>query len=163
MKAAIFDLDGVIVDNDDFHRQAFFKLCASYNKPISDSEYREKVIGGTNEAIMIKLFGNLSTEEVNKRALEKEAIYRHLYLPHMKPLEGLLPLLDDLWNHSIPCAIGSNAPLENIDYVLDNLSIRKYFKVIVHPGLGLKGKPDPSIFLKASEILKISPTELQQK
>jgi HAD superfamily hydrolase (TIGR01509 family) len=157
MKAAIFDLDGVIVDNDDFHRQAFFKLCASYNLLITESEYREKVIGGTNEAIMIKLFGKLTSQEVEKRAIEKESIYRQLYASHIQPLNGLIKLLDALKENGISCAIGSNAPVDNIDFVLDKLNLRDFFKAIVHPGLGLKGKPEPAIFLKASELLQVEP------
>lgn len=156
MKAAIFDLDGVVVDNDDFHRQAFFKLCSTYNLNLTESDYRTKVIGGTNEVIMVQLFGLLSENEIQKRAIEKESIYRELYKPFIKPLKGLIEILEELKSFNIPCAIGSNAPLENIDFVLDILSLRAYFKAIVHPSLGLKGKPDPAIFLKASELLGVS-------
>jgi len=159
MEAAIFDLDGVIVDNDDFHRQAFFKLCASYNLILTENEYKSKVIGGTNEVIMVKLFGELDQHEIQQRAIKKESMYRELYLPHIKPLGGLIQLLDELVSENIPCAIGSNAPLQNIDFVLDQLSLRKYFQAIVHPALGLKGKPDPAIFLKASELLGKHPSE----
>ena len=47
---------------------------------------------------------------------------------------------------SIPCAVASNSPKLNVDMVLDELDIRKYFDVVIDSNQVTKGKPDPQPF-----------------
>jgi beta-phosphoglucomutase-like phosphatase (HAD superfamily) len=58
----------------------------------------------------------------------------------------------------IPMAIGSAAIPFNIDFVLDNLNIRKYFSAIVSADDVAISKPDPETFLKAADLLKTEPS-----
>jgi HAD superfamily hydrolase (TIGR01549 family) len=71
-------------------------------------------------------------------------------------LPGAKLLLDNLAEANIPQAIGSSAPQENIDAIIDSLGLRPYFKAIVSAA-DMPGKPDPSVFLAAAEILNIPP------
>ena len=60
--------------------------------------------------------------------------------------------------NGIRMAIGSAAPLFNIDFVLDNLNIRHYFQAVVGGEDVLESKPHPEVFLKAAKLLNASPT-----
>ena len=57
----------------------------------------------------------------------------------------------------VPMAIGSAAIKFNINFVLDNLQLRKYFPVVVSADDVLKSKPDPEVFLKAAHQLNVQP------
>jgi len=56
-------------------------------------------------------------------------------------------------------AIGSAAIPFNIDFVLDNLNIRHYFKAIVSADDVLLSKPHPETYLKAAALLNTTPTD----
>ena len=68
-------------------------------------------------------------------------------------VSGLPEFLDELKAAGIPMAVGTAAPPENVDFVMDELSIRHYFKGVFHAGSVSKGKPDPEIFEKAAESM----------
>ena len=149
----IFDMDGVLVDNNDFHYKAFEVFCKKYKLDFSPEIYHKNITGRTNEMILQYLFGDLSIEKVNELAFEKEQFYRDIFRPEMKPAEGLIELLESIHKKGITCAVASNGPFENIDFVLDELDIRKYFKVVINPTMVREGKPAPDIYLKAAELL----------
>jgi beta-phosphoglucomutase-like phosphatase (HAD superfamily) len=45
----------------------------------------------------------------------------------------------------------------NIDFMFDNVQIKKYFRKVVNSSDIQNGKPDPEIFLKAAEFLDVDP------
>lgn len=149
MTAVIFDMDGVLVNNAGFHEQAFAEYFGITLTP--------EMHGRGNKELMSELFPDESEERRTEMYKGKEEYYRKIYEPHIKPADGLMALLDELKSAGIPMAVGSSAPLENIDFVLDKLKIRDYFDVIVIADMVEKAKPAPDIYLKASELLKISP------
>lgn len=154
----IFDLDGVIVDNGEYHFLAWKQFCG-YNKiSFSRENFRKKYFGGMNEEVLPRLFGrNLSKEELKKYGDEKEQFYREIYQPFLKPASGLIPFLDELKKNRIHIAVATSASPENVDFVLNGLKIKNYFDVIVDDSMVSKGKPDPEIYLKAAKLLNAKP------
>ena len=62
-------------------------------------------------------------------------------------------------NAGIKTAVATSAPTSNLNFTLDSLGIRNLFDVIVDASGITKGKPDPEIYLKAAELLEISPMD----
>jgi HAD superfamily hydrolase (TIGR01509 family) len=154
----IFDIDGTMVNNTPYHRNAWFELCRRYNIPMDHESYHQKIHARSNDKIVPALFGeHVDNAFVRRIEDEKESYYRQSFKPVMKATPGLLPLLKELCRHSIPCAAASNSPRENVDFVLDELNIRSYFKAVTFRDLVRVGKPDPELFLKAAEGLGLPP------
>ncbi|MDN4165675.1 HAD family phosphatase [Cytophagales bacterium LB-30] len=158
-KALLFDMDGVIVNNDAFHHLAFQEFCRKKGFELSDSDYKTKVIGGTNEQIMQRLFPGITLTEASALGEEKEAIYRELFAPHCQPTAGLIDLLKEAQTLDIPCGLGTNGPFSNIDFVLDTCGIRPYFSAIVNAAMVVKGKPAPDVYLALAQALGASPAD----
>jgi beta-phosphoglucomutase len=159
-KAFIFDMDGVIVDNTKFHYEAFEKFCYKYEKNISHQIYDTYINSRTNESIMTYLFGeNITQHQIESFCIEKETLYRELYTDYIVPANGLLDLLKRMVKKNIPIALASNAPMTNIDFVIDRIGIRSVFDVIVNAKMVNKGKPAPDIYLKTSELLNVTKEE----
>jgi beta-phosphoglucomutase family hydrolase len=155
----IFDMDGTMVDNMMVHHRAWQHILAENGLELSLEEVREK-IHGINEEILQREFGDRFTPEERKRiAWEKEASYRRIFKDELALLAGLPELLEEAHRAGVPMAIASAAPAENVDFVLDNLSLRPYFRAVVHAGMVEKGKPDPEVFLKAAAALGASAAE----
>jgi HAD superfamily hydrolase (TIGR01509 family) len=130
------------------------------NREMSEEEYKANVNGRTNKDVIEYIYQRkMDDEEAMKYAHEKEAIYRQLYAPYIKPVAGLLELLEKLRLLSIPMAIATSGIQVNIDFLFEHIPIRSYFDVIVNSAHISKGKPDPEIYIKTAELLKVSPAE----
>jgi beta-phosphoglucomutase len=156
----IFDVDGTMVDNKDYHEKAWVELCHRHGIALTAEMYRNRIHARTNDKIIPDIFGSdISTEDAAAAALEKETIYRNLYRPHVRPLPGLLKLLEEFKTHSIPCAAASNSPAGNVNLVLDELAIRHYFISVITADDVSHGKPDPEIFLTSAKQLGLPPQQ----
>lgn len=159
-KAAIFDMDGTLVANSPVHVRAFEIFCARYGV----TDWKEKLANGFgmgNDDIMRLVMPGEVIREKGLAALadEKEAIYREIYAPDIRPVEGLKELLERLRAAGIPCAVGSSGCKANVDFVLDSCAIRPYFDAAISGDMVSRCKPDPEIYLTAAAALGVSPAD----
>jgi HAD superfamily hydrolase (TIGR01509 family) len=87
----------------------------------------------------------------------KEDLYRERFACCRKPLPGLLHLLEQATTMGLPMAVATAAQPANINFILDHLALRRYFKTVVGGTDVQHGKPDPEIFLKSAQILGCEP------
>jgi beta-phosphoglucomutase family hydrolase len=157
VKGVIFDMDGTLVDNMDFHRQAWFEFLARYDIHITDEEFHEKNTGIITEIVPRFFTGQLSPEEIIRLGKEKESVYRNLYRKHIHALTGLETFLAALQDAQIVIALATAADKGNIDFTLDALGIRRYFTAITGSEEVSHGKPHPDVYLKSAEKLQLDP------
>jgi beta-phosphoglucomutase len=156
--AILFDMDGVIVDSNPYHKLAFQAFLKQYNISLTDDELKVHVYGRTNQEGMPYIFKReLSPEELTERANEKEALFREIYKTDIQPVKGLIPFLQMLKAHGVKAAVGTSAPTANLDFIVDALDIRPYFDALIDSTGLSRGKPDPEIYLKAAGLLGIPP------
>jgi len=155
----IFDMDGVIVDSNPFHRIALKQFCKQHGYDLTDQQLLEKIYGRMNRDWIINLFGNLPEEIVLQYAAEKEALFREIYADDIKPVAGLISFLEHLDVSDYPRVIATSAPSENVEFTLSKTSTHKFFPVTLDDSDVVNGKPDPEIYLKAAATLKIPPDQ----
>jgi len=159
-KNYIFDMDGVIVDNAEFHKKAWEKFCALHSLTFDYQEFEHYLFGKTNEFTLNHYFKKKLTEaEISTYTLVKEEIYRQAYSPYIQPLKGLLAFLNLLKNNKCKTAVATSAPPENVKFVLQKLHIEHLFDSVVDASMVSNSKPAPDIFLKAAANLKLKPVE----
>lgn len=157
--AVIFDLDGTLIDNNYYHLLTWKKYLEKLEKDISPEEYNANINGRTNKNALEYIYQRKMTdEEAAPLALEKESMYREIYQPFIAPLPGLVDILEQFAERNIPMAIATSGIEVNINFMFSNIPIRAYFKYIVNSSHITKGKPDPEIYLKTSELLGVTPT-----
>lgn len=156
--AVIFDMDGVIIDSNPYHKKAWEIFCKKYGFSLTEDELEKKIFGRTGREALKVLFGDtLEDDMVKKYSSEINADYRNLFAPYIKSLPGLKEFLDSLIKENISFAIASSAPPINIEFVLRNTGLNDYFNIIVDDTQITKSKPDPEIYLAAARHLKIPP------
>jgi len=161
MKAFIFDLNGTMINDMDYHTKAWQRLLNDeLGGNFTQGEVKQQMYG-KNPEVLVRLFGpnRFTLEEMNNLSLEKEKQYQREYLPFLKLSPGLAAFLESAYQRNIPMAIGSAAIPFNIDFVLDNLNIRHYFKTIVSADDVLLSKPHPETYLKVAAQLQVPPTD----
>lgn len=154
MFGAIFDWDGVIIDSSRQHELSWHQLAKEHQRELPPNFFL-KSFGMKNEKIIPDLLGWASeADHVAKIALQKEMIYRELIKRNgISALPGVHALLEALRGASIPCAIGSSSPRENISCIIDVLGVSKFFNVIICGEDVHRGKPDPEVFQMAAKRL----------
>jgi len=161
MKAFIFDLNGTMINDMPYHTKAWESLLNNdLGGNFTWNEIKQQMYG-KNPEVLVRMFGpdRFTLDEMNLLSYEKEKKYQREYLPELELLPGLKDFLETAYQQDIPMAIGSAAIPFNIDFVLDNLNIRHYFKVIVSADDVVLSKPHPETFLKAAQLLQITPVD----
>jgi beta-phosphoglucomutase len=155
----IFDMDGVIIDNHQWHFDAYIEFSRRHNLNITRDEFG-KYFGRSNHFIMKSIFGeNISEAEIISFGEEKESIYREMYQPFIQPVSGLPEFLLYASAHKIPVALATAAPADNVKFTLYETRLESYFNVITDASMVSRGKPDPQVYFITAAKLGVQPTD----
>jgi beta-phosphoglucomutase len=155
----IFDMDGTMVDNMMVHHRAWQRKLAALGLELTLEEVRLS-IHGVNEEIIERLFGDrFNPDERRQIAWEKESEYRDIFLSELSLIKGLDAFLAAAAAQDIPMGIGTAAPPENVNFVLDNLNLHPFFRTVIDASQVTKGKPDPEVFLRVAAGLGLPPDQ----
>ncbi|RYE22456.1 MAG: HAD family phosphatase, partial [Sphingobacteriaceae bacterium] len=128
--AFLFDLNGTMIDDMEFHGNAWFDILNNDLGAGLSQEQVKKEMYGKNPELLERVFGKnkFSAEEVEMYSMRKELDYQAKYKPHLKLLPGLDDFLEKANQQEIKMAIASAAIPFNIDFVVDNLGLRRYIQ-----------------------------------
>lgn len=156
----LFDMDGVLIDSNPYHKQALDVFLSKYGFAISEEERKRRLYGRANKDWINDLWGDALTEmELYTLGSEKEATWRSLYESEIKPLSGVTEFIEALLENEVPFAMSTSAPPENVIFSLQKTHLSSLFTTILHQDHVKKGKPDPEIYLQAAKALRIPPSE----
>jgi len=157
-RAAVFDLDGTLVDNMRFHGDAWVGLARRLGSGATREQFERDWAGRKADEIVPVLLGRpAAPDEVARLSAEKEAEYRRAYGPRVAPVPGLRPFLDALRGAGYRLALATASPPENRAMVLAALHLAGAFEVEAGPERAPRGKPFPDIFLAAAALLGLPP------
>jgi HAD superfamily hydrolase (TIGR01509 family) len=158
-RAVLWDLDGTLVDSEDYHWRSWRDAMAAEGIDLSYERFLAS-FGLRNDRILRGWLGDsVDPARIQRIGDAKEAEYRRL-----AEREGLTPLPGaaewtarlhaDGWHQ----AIASSAPRLNVEVMLRVLHLDRYFDAIAAAEDVTIGKPDPQVFLRAAEHLGVPPS-----
>ncbi|MBU0505516.1 MAG: HAD family phosphatase [bacterium] len=155
-KTVIFDMDGVLVESGPFHLEAWQLLGKKYGMEVKEGLFYE-TFGMRNDELMPRLFpGVFKPEDYNAIHEEKEKYYRECAKGKIEAPIGLIDFIEELKTNQFILAVGSSAPRANIEFILDELKIRKFFDHSVSGHEVNRGKPAPDVFIAAAKKCGVS-------
>jgi len=156
--AVIWDVDGTLVDTAEMHFQAWGALCQQVGRPFTRADFAA-TFGRRNPEIFQYLFGDrFSTTEVDDLSNHKEELYRTAARKSVALLPGVRVLLEGLQAAGFKQAIGSSAPLANVELILEVTHSARFFDAISSAEDTQRGKPDPQVFEVAARKLGVTPS-----
>jgi beta-phosphoglucomutase len=162
IRAAIFDLDGVIIDTAHYHYIAWKRLASEFNINLTiEANELLKGVSRIRSLELILEMGNihLSDEEKEKNANRKNAWFVD-YIESIRPEEifpGVRELIQAIRDQGIKVALASSS--KNAPRVIELLKIKDLFDTMVDGTMITHSKPHPEIFLTAAERLGVSPAD----
>jgi beta-phosphoglucomutase len=154
--AIIWDMDGVLVNTGEYHYQSWKQTFDELNVSFSKEQFRA-TFGMNNAGILEIICGRKLPPDQEQRIGEhKEELFRELVKGKAKLLPGVENALKNFSEWNLKQAIASSAPPKNIEALVKELRIGKYFDATVS-GFDIPGKPDPGVFLKAARQLNVEP------
>lgn len=163
-KAIIFDFDGVIVDSEPLHYQAFVLVGKSLNFEMTWDQYLNQYIGfDDRDAFRYMLHQAIEgghtpdiddlNETMDELIEKKRVAFEALAEMGTAAILGSVELIEEAHAAGLPIAIASGAVHADIEQMLRLLKIRDKFEIIVAADDVEHSKPDPTTYTMAFEKL----------
>jgi HAD superfamily hydrolase (TIGR01509 family) len=156
-RAAIFDMDGLLVDSEPLWWRAGIEALAGVGVHLDDSHLNETV-GLRTDAAVAHWFSRFPWTGKSRRQIEDEVQMRVLQLIRAtaRPLPGVRRLLDYLASQGLPLGLCSSSPYPVIDAVLDKLGLADAFHVVYSAEDEPFGKPHPGAYLTCASRIGVA-------
>lgn len=160
IEAVIFDMDGLMVDTEKIVIECYKKVSRVLNIDIP-LEVLYQLVGRTKKdsAKILSEFFNYQVDGEKIRELTSQEFRKYVKINKIPIKEGLYEVLEFLEKNNIKRAVGTSSRLSNAQAVLTSVNVIQYFDIIITGDQVSKGKPNPEVFLKASEKLGVEPSK----
>lgn len=154
--AAVWDLDGVVVDSAEAHNASWAAMAHDFGVPYDAERDFKGIFGRHNSDIISSLWNVTETGRIAEMAERKEGHFR-ANAAKLRPLPGVLDLMKSLKEAGWKQGIGSSAPMANIRLLVEATGIAPYIEAIASGDDVTEGKPNPHVFLLAFGRLGVDP------
>jgi beta-phosphoglucomutase len=156
-RAVLFDFDGVIVNSEPLHFYAFHEVLKAAGVELSEDEYYRDLIGFDDRGAFRHLFEKrglpLEPKTLLQLVVDKSRIMMDfIRRRQFRPLPGVEEFVRTLWRRC-PLAIVSGGLREEIEAMLEGIALRDCFPVLIATEDVEIGKPDPSGYLLATQMI----------
>ncbi|MCH9798950.1 MAG: HAD family phosphatase [Betaproteobacteria bacterium] len=158
VKAAIFDMDGLLIDSERIIMQACIQAAKDVGIIYTQAEFVELIGRSSPDASRIMAEQLNGVENLSKVG---EGVERILGARnHVFPLKsGVVELLQYYQSNNVICGVASSSPITHIQHRLSHIGILDYFSSITSGQEVANGKPNPDIYLLAIDRLGVSVEE----
>ncbi len=155
--AAIFDMDGVLVDSGAWHRAAWQALLAELGVEAPRPDWWRLTIGRPGEEAVPLLVGRtLADGEAWRLARRKRDLYVRLSRQGVRAVPGAPAFVERLKRRGVARAVGTSASREDAERMLGAIGLREHFEVVVTSEDVHAGKPDPEVYVMAARRLGVA-------
>lgn len=156
----IFDMDGVVIDSNPYHKIAWGKFLRNRGVACDDQLFDDVLSGRTGPTSLRMLFGDdLPEEKLNLYLEEVDSNYQKILreAEEVRPIAGVHDFLDQITRNGYRLALATSAPVLNIELGLQRLNLENRFESIVGKVDVTHGKPHPEVYLTTLERLGLPP------
>jgi HAD superfamily hydrolase (TIGR01509 family) len=157
IQAVVFDLDGLMFNTEALYAEVAQELLGRRGKPVT-TELLDQMMGRPGSVALQILIDHHGLETtVDQLQQETNEIFPAILDRALKPMPGLLPLLDLLEHARLPKAIATSSRRQFARDILGRCNLADRFQFVLTCEDVLRGKPDPEIYLRAAQRLEVPP------
>ncbi len=159
-KAAIFDLDGTLIDSEPVHLLAWQEACKKYGLPEMTWEYLLSV-GGISTVNICRMMcrENGLDLDCEKIAAEKTNLYRTKYMERVPLLDGIADILKECAQKGMKIAVATGSQQPETRHLLEKFGLIDLVEAIVSSDQVPNCKPAPDTYLIAAQRLGVDPAD----
>lgn len=157
-RAAIFDMDGLLVDSERVTLRAWIDAARALNCVLAEADYLQVVGRASPESdnlLAAMLGGRAMFDKVLREVVARLADHGAEPLFPIKP--GVAAMLQALCDAGVPCAVASSSRRDEIEHRLARVGVLQYFRVWAGGNEVDRGKPDPALYRLAAARLGVEP------
>jgi HAD superfamily hydrolase (TIGR01549 family) len=155
IKAAIFDVDGTLIDSVDLHALAWQDALRKFGHDVSFEDVRGQIGKGGDKLIPVFLSDYEQREFGEEMEAWRSAHFKATYLPLVRPFSAVPDLLRRLRDIGLRVAVASSAKKDELHRYLEIARIIDLVEVTTSSDDVEESKPAPDIFEVALEKLKL--------
>ncbi|MEY1422545.1 hexitol phosphatase HxpB [Morganella morganii] len=161
VQAAIFDMDGLLIDSEPFWLQSENQIFSSIGLDMSLRDKLPDMLGLRIDQVVelwyqVSPWQTPSKEDVIQRIIDSTIAMVEKERPLLPGVEHALSLCQ---SQGLKIALASASPLYMLESVLEMFNIRHYFDAVVSAGDLPYSKPHPQVYLNAAEALGVLPVQ----
>ena len=150
MRGLIFDMDGTMIDSMPYHARSWETFCRRHGLDMPLAEVLRLTTGRTGTEAVRVLLGEMDDARAETLVAQKEQDYRALFSPVFREVAGFTRFLDAALARGLSFGVGTAGDRHNVAFAMGHLKLATPPQVIVGGDEGLRGKPEPDIFLEAA-------------
>ncbi|MBX2824319.1 MAG: HAD family phosphatase [Gammaproteobacteria bacterium] len=158
ISAAVFDMDGLLIDSERLAMQAFLDTGTQFSLDLPETLYFD--ILGTNDKhtrqVILSAIGDRVDADIFFKTMDQN-YYEIINAAPVPLLPGVSALLDALEERQIPAAVATSTRSEKAIIKLTEVGIYERFQHVVGGDQIANSKPAPDIYLRAASLLNIDP------
>jgi mannitol-1-/sugar-/sorbitol-6-/2-deoxyglucose-6-phosphatase len=160
IEAAIFDMDGLLIDSEPFWRKSHMEVLGNYGFVVTEDDVRAAAGKRTGDQVALWR-ERFQWEQPSNEVVTDEIVRNVARLIHLNgnALPGVYDIINILKRHNIPMAVASSSATDLIDVVLKRLDIQKYIEFAHSAEHEAKGKPFPDVFLSTAKRLGVAASD----
>lgn len=156
-KAILFDMDGVLINSEPLWRESKKLLLGRYGLEHL-SHLKSGTMGMTNLEAMRKIMEDTGLRgDVAALTDERASIVISLAGQKLELFEGVREKVAEARERGMKTAVATASPKRILDWVLDRFEMQNMFDGYANGDGGIKGKPNPDIFLTAAKAIGVAP------
>jgi HAD superfamily hydrolase (TIGR01509 family) len=160
LQAGIFDCDGLLADTETPDFEAWRAIYADHDLPFPLEEWAQTI--GIAKGHELRDWHTPLASQVGP-AYDREAIqarrraHYQAKIEVLRPMPGVIALLDALEAEGIPCAVASNSDHSWVERILGITGLRSRFLALATADEVAQPKPAPDVYLLAAQKLGVAP------
>lgn len=158
-KAVIFDMDGVIVDSEGRHEQAFLEVARELGYGATHGVKWEHYVGRSDHELWLDFVAKHKPPQPLEQLLRMKRERVLEILRREEPIFAGLPELVDRLASVCKLGLASGSERPVVEAVLSLQDLRRFFSATVTASDIQRGKPQPDIFLRTAELLEVAPAD----